>query len=1461
MPVTAYFLLQTKFIQTIIIDKIVSSISADLNTEISIKSVDIGWHKLILSDVLLKDQKKDTLFYAKDVSCFVEKWNDKNDNLILKSIQTSVVKANINRLAGSDQFNYDFLVKAMSDTIPVQANSDTISQPINLICKDFIFKDSEITFIDKHAQSPLDIKLKGVNLHINDISLNKDSIKFNLKDFSLKEQRGIEIRRFKGAVTLTENMISIEQLKLATRYSEINLPHLYIDAKKYSKTKLIEDIEMQLKLSRSNVSFSDIAMLMPQLKGMNLSVFLSGQFKGNLDAIRGKRINIGFGQYSKLKGDFYLNGLSHPENAFLNLEVKDFTTASSDIENIHLPKNSKQKHLPLPEALKNAGLISYRGNFTGFNTDFVAYGILKSDVGIITSDLSFKPDSAKNVRFKGHLKTNNFQLGKLLPQSTIGSITLNSNINGIRPANGLAQAVVDGNIESLDLNQYQLKNIELKGDLNERKFDGKIVIDDKNLGLDFSGKIDFTSDVSEFNFITNISHANLAELHFAQPKDSAFLQSSIHANFKAESIDNVWGAISILNTQYTNNNGTLHLKDFQLETQSNKQQRTLNIHSDHVDGKIVGQYSFSELKTSLQHIIASFLPSAKLKEHNNRKPKNAFTYHFDIKNINSITQIIQPNLKIKTPFSISGHIDEWKNDIKLESNIPEITYNGVKAQKVRLSSGNLGDHLRVKIRSQELTYNKELKLYNFSILNEGQNDTIHTHVNWNNWHEKTYSGNLHLSTVFHNDSTSSPIELLIMPSQVYVADSLWTISDSKIQIDNKDIDINNFRITQGLQQIDINGSISTDKTKQLNIKLNDINLKVGDHLIEANSGLAGIVNGEIGVYDFWEKKLLFSDIGIKDFQIEKYPIGDIELISKWDNSSAKILSQLKITEGDSTILNLNGHYDPEVNQFDYHSTVNGVNMNVINLTMDPEALSEIKGRAYGDLRVFGNWPDLKLEGALLGKNSSIKINFSNTHYTFTDTVTFTTDRIIFDQIKISDETGRTGIFDGDISHKYFGDMKYNLNISTDDLWILNTTANENESFYGQGYAKGTVNISGEGSRVKIGGQVTTNKGTEIYIPIDDTGNITENNFVHFKNSKSKQLEEKLKNYQSDGVEINLDLIPTPDAHVQLIMDSYYAGILKGNGNGSLKLQMDRFGQFEMYGDIKVAEGVFKFSLLDVVNKNFVINPGGTIHWNGDPYEADINISGIYRIRASINDLPLQELIGVDPQQEIQRSRIPVECQINLEGMLSSPGIRFGVELPSAEPQVKDAFQLLIGNQEDLNRQILMLLTMRRFYTPPQYQTTTSSGVNNSDLVNNSAGELISNQLTNWLSQISDDWNWGINYRPRSGNITSDEVEIALSTQFFNNRLVVNGNLGNSASTNKNTRTLTGDFDVIFRWTNKLQLKAFSRTNDNLIYDSSPTTQGIGVSYREDFNSWNELFKRYTKWFSKSKKKKSKASDK
>ncbi|HKK68118.1 MAG TPA: translocation/assembly module TamB domain-containing protein, partial [Bacteroidales bacterium] len=295
----------------------------------------------------------------------------------------------------------------------------------------------------------------------------------------------------------------------------------------------------------------------------------------------------------------------------------------------------------------------------------------------------------------------------------------------------------------------------------------------------------------------------------------------------------------------------------------------------------------------------------------------------------------------------------------------------------------------------------------------------------------------------------------------------------------------------------------------------------------------------------------------------------------------------------------------------------------------------------------------------------------------------------------------------------------------------------------------------------------------------------------------------------------------------------------------IQIQIDRQGNISFFGDYVIDRGEYLFSLQNLVNKRFDINKGGTVSWQGKPYEAKIDLTAIYKLKASLADLvgPMAEYNSVGDQNDIQR-RIPIHCNLMLNGPLEKPGIRFGIEAPTLTESRENYMLDFISSEDEMNRQVLSLLVLNRFYTPDYLRMGSDQGMqtNNAALVTTT--EMLSNQLSRWLSNISSDVDVGVSYRPED-NISSEEIELALSTQMFNNRVTINGNVG-YGKYQTNTSKMVGDFDMDVKLnpSGTIRAKAYTRSNDDIIYETSPTTQGIGISFKEEFDKITDLFKKY-----------------
>jgi hypothetical protein len=177
----------------------------------------------------------------------------------------------------------------------------------------------------------------------------------------------------------------------------------------------------------------------------------------------------------------------------------------------------------------------------------------------------------------------------------------------------------------------------------------------------------------------------------------------------------------------------------------------------------------------------------------------------------------------------------------------------------------------------------------------------------------------------------------------------------------------------------------------------------------------------------------------------------------------------------------------------------------------------------------------------------------------------------------------------------------------------------------------------------------------------------------------------------------------------------------------------------------------------------------------------------------------------------------------------------------------------------LTKQILCLLVLNSFFAesndPSGGEYVSSGSVN---YAGNASSELLSNQLSNWLSQINNDFDIGVNYRPGTKKVESREVELALSTQLLNDRLSLNGSLDMKSNVvAENTSKLLGDFDADYKLNKRgnIRLRAYNHSNSDKLMYNSEYTQGVGVLFMEEFNTISELFNRYWAFLTGKRKKK------
>ena len=507
------------------------------------------------------------------------------------------------------------------------------------------------------------------------------------------------------------------------------------------------------------------------------------------------------------------------------------------------------------------------------------------------------------------------------------------------------------------------------------------------------------------------------------------------------------------------------------------------------------------------------------------------------------------------------------------------------------------------------------------------------------------------------------------------------------------------------------------------------------------------------------------------------------------------------------------------------------------------------GAASGTVRAYGKFGHIGLEGKAVVKNMAFDVGYLNTSYVMSDTVIMTPTSFRLNQVQMYDTEGNYGVVSGLALHDGFRNFKFAVDISCSNILALNTREQDNEMFYGKAYAGGKVNISGTQEVINFDLDLRTRPNTKITIPIESASTAGDTDFITFVEStnnmtaaeKRRMRREKIRMIQEDDksraeINVTINLETTPDALVQLIMDARQGDVIRATGTGNLRMTYgSKDSDFKMYGSYEIYKGEYLFTIQSVISRKFDILEGSLVRWTGSPYDAFLGIKARYVLNVSPNE------ILEDPN--IRTTLTPVHCMLDLTGTIRNPIIKFDLELPNVDEEMRRQVRSIINTEEAMNRNIASLLALGHFYTADRAVNSTGS----SDL--SSVGfSTLSSQISSWISKISNDLNIELNYRPVSDGVTTAaEFDVALSTQFLNDRLLFNGNFGyrDDVANSPNVSNSIIDFDLEYKLTQsgKLRFKGFNRSN-NSYFKQAANTQGAGIIYREDFDSFSGLMKSY-----------------
>jgi hypothetical protein len=1471
----SYFLLQSQTVQEKLLNQLTKNFSKVTGYEVSFGSFYLTWFdRLEFHNLKVVDPEHNTMIHAGNLYVNFELLSLLNGgDLTIDAAILDSADVNLVEIQDSDttrDINFNAWINKINEAFSSGDTTSTGNSPkVNIT--EVSVKNTNLLFNNSDADSinwGFDynhFRLRLEHIDTKNFQVIGDTIQFKLTSFEGTEPlSNLSITDFKSYFRICKTSMEFLGVYLKAGRSTITDTITF----HYNGWKELNDfntkVSFNARLRNTVIDPQDLEVFAPGVKVVGQPIHLDGNLKGRVNRFTYTDMKVSVGN-TTLKGKLDMDGLPVASETFTSLTIKE---GKADINDLRFL---------FPDAvfarLKPFGKFAVTGNFIGFKYDFVANGKFDTYLGKIRSDINLKINETDfdESTYRGNLSLDKFQVGSYLRDTLdFQNVTLNGQIKGKGLTEKSADFFLNGKINSIGLFGYNYTNITTNARFASQLFNGKLTINDPNLKFNAIGSIDFRNNKNQVRIKANLDTALLHELKFT--KEFFRISSFVDIDSRGLKIDSLFGEAIFRNTTLNYKEETLHLDSIHLTSSLDREIRKLKLRSSLADIDLEGNYYYSSLFSDLQKFANELYLNIKnnkqgLTSYYAEKRKDTQAYHVNItaklNNINPLITLADLKFQLSKNTTIKGNFSNGITTIfRAYTTIDTLTFQHqtFSGNEIEFSASKIRDSTNVLAMltiNSDKQVNKSIKTKNLLCEAIWNKDHIDLGLDFD---QDGLNNLVRLKTEI--DFLADSIKVKILPSRIKFLEKEWKVNPKNyLLIKNKEVAISHLSISHENESILIDGNLSDQADKELRFTISELNLNILN--VISTEKFMGTLNASLKTKDFYKNPYIQNVVSIKDFTVNDFLIGNIHGTNQWNQESNKFDLDFSIDRIEERIISLHGFYDPANEKSPLNVTAN---LQKANLKIAEPILrgifSNIGGTLTGTYAINGTFADPKVEGEGTIEDGKMTIDYLKTTYSVIGKLGIAPTKIVFKELILTDVFNNKGTLNGYLAHKSYSYASMNLYLESlfSNVQLLNTTSRDNTLFYGTAYGTGSLTISGPINHLQFKGNGKSEKNTRIFIPFKGTEAIEKEefvNFVHFTDSsynkeQKKQAKEKI---ELSGITFDLNLEVTPDAYGEFIIDAKSGDIIRGRGNGQIKLQLDTKGEFNMFGGLEFQEGGYNFTLFDIINKEFKIQKGSRITWAGDPFQGVLSLTASYKQLASFapiyGNTTTATSSGTSLTDNALKRRYPVEVILKLEGLMLSPQINFDIEAKDLPASVIiegvalkiafDSFKARLDELE-LKNQVFSLIVLRKFKAIGE-----SFSVNNQSVFT-SVSELFSNQLSYWISQVDQNLEVDLDL----GTLDQEAFntfQLRLSYSLLNGRLRItrDGTFNNTYQTNRSeVSSILGDFTVDYLLTpdGTFKIKAYSKSSTNSALSSlgnqSAITTGVSLLHTKNFNTLGEL---------------------
>jgi len=1371
-------------------------------TEANLSVKNLNWGSAISGEINRLDLKDES---GAEIQSLTTSLTASDTMLNLEDLTISTAASKLNMSLKSDYSSFDNLINNISQ------------QRVNVsIQQGDISKKDIVRFIDPKQISFINVNKINTVKYTGGISIDKGNFKMSNTQLNIDDNLVLE-----GNLGFVEG----NQTSYSINLDKINTSQSYLTSV-FPSFKIPDELK-------------DLGKIYGSIHAV-----------GDDKQIKVHNINLQSGEETIIIGRGLITQLDNAPDIYMDFYF----------DNLQMNPNNLLQGESIPAQLYNLGNIDYVGALKGSTSNIIMDGNLKTDIGNAVLDASVKFNSDyTDATYKGDFDFDKFDIGKLLQDTTFGIITAAGSIEGSGLDLVNLNASMDFNSKKFEYAGESYEDITIKGIYSNNVFTGRVISNDDKIKLNFDGIANLDGENSEIEIESTIERIDLTQFGVG---DSLFWISGIvKGKLKGNNIDNFLGKGTIDNLKIGTQNG-VYSSDTTLTfeaKESGANTKLYELHSSFVDAKAEGSIKLSKLAGVLEEYSKNYIPVEVGYEELETIDTTLFdNQEFDVaiktKNINPILSVIAGKKLKLTNANLSGNFSSEESKIDFKGSFDSLVYAGYVIESGNYFFDGRKDFINGNIILDNITDGKDVLVTEANIVADLNNQKASISV-------ELFDENDEQTLLIGADISRTTDYVLSFHETLIVNQSNWVFSPyNEINYGDNGLFMQDLTITKDKQAItaytDENENGQAIELLIDNFILSELTSIIG----KENEYFEGEINGAAILNNIWGEPFITADLSMRNIMLEDYAVGELKVEAIQNNESNSVVTKME----------LKGPQNDALLDFTYgigDGTIDGfLDMTRLEVTtLDPfltDILTDSKGALVGKVKIAGTPTEPKINGKLDLVGVQTTPVFTNSRYAILDqSISIDNKSISFGDMVIVDAKNNVANLSGQILHTNMSEMFLDLNIDTDQFTFLNTTSVENPLFYGNVTVNAAVSILGPLDDIKIDGSATAINNSKLAIsPFSVEQLDYETDFIIYADPRKISLDSLIARSQKNGntfpFDLEMKLTVKEDSEFEMIMDPVTGDNITGKGNSDLVFILKKTGEIELFGTYTVTKGNYLFTY-GLISKEFDIQEGGRVIFNGDPLNGNLDVTAIYEANSSVYDLLVQDL-GVDAMVDFEadaKRKRKFDVVLKLANSISKPEIKMDLTYEPTNiggtsrvsEEIESKLRRLRTDPNELNNQVFGLLLFDNFISSSSSDTDITERTTN--IAINSLSGLVTNQLNKLANGLVKGVELNFDVNSYSSDLLSKgdagglvtELGIGVSKRLFDNRLTLSAGTNvdlESNSTEALFNNLAGDFIISYKLTEdgKFNIKVFRKSNYDTIAAENASKNGIGLNIRTEFGS-------------------------